>query len=402
MSAPAAPRRGRRRLRTRQPRRDQRHVVAAARELRRLAVDVLGDPAELRVVVVADDRDAHAGATYAPAPDALHADSRNVPYASGTLTAKATAAVLARPSRRRPRCARAAGRAQARGRRPGSLGPAAPRGAGLEDRVPLLLLDARAVVARPRPPRWRRCGPSSTLDDASARSGTALSSTGWTIRSSRSELDRDRERRRPAAERARRRARRPASRAASTASSTASRASLVVRRGAPPAAPPPSARRSCGSSASALRPIASMPPGSLRRRARPVERQLGLGVDPRERRAQLVRELGGEPLLVPQARGEAVEERVERRAQPGQLVVRLAELEAPVEVAARSTSAAFSVIRETGRRALPRIQRAMTRRSARRPSARTSDGDEPGALRLVVGVERRPRRRSCRSGGRRA
>ncbi len=45
--------------RHREPRCDDRDLVATARELCRLAVDVLGDPAELGVVVVADDSDPH-------------------------------------------------------------------------------------------------------------------------------------------------------------------------------------------------------------------------------------------------------------------------------------------------------------------------------------------------------
>jgi hypothetical protein len=42
--------------------------------------------------------------------------------------------------------------------------------------------------------------------------------------------------------------------------------------------------------------------------------------------------LGGEALLVAQARGDTGQQRVERRGQPGQLVARRAEVEAPVEV----------------------------------------------------------------------
>ena len=60
--------------------------------------------------------------------------------------------------------------------------------------------------------------------------------------------------------------------------------------------------------------------------------QLDLGGDPRERRAQLVRELGREAALVAQARGDPVEHRVERAREQRQLVVRLARLEAAVEV----------------------------------------------------------------------
>ena len=42
-----------------QPRRDQRYLVAATRELRCLTVSMLSDPTELRVVVLGDDCDAH-------------------------------------------------------------------------------------------------------------------------------------------------------------------------------------------------------------------------------------------------------------------------------------------------------------------------------------------------------
>ena len=43
-----------------QPSRDDGHLMPACGELRRLPVHVFGDAAELRVVVVRDDRDAHA------------------------------------------------------------------------------------------------------------------------------------------------------------------------------------------------------------------------------------------------------------------------------------------------------------------------------------------------------
>ncbi len=67
--------------------------------------------------------------------------------------------------------------------------------------------------------------------------------------------------------------------------------------------------------------------------ALPAERELRLAADAGERRPQLVRELGGQTLLVAQARREAVEQRVERRPELRQLIVRQAEPEAPVEVA---------------------------------------------------------------------
>ena len=68
-------------------------------------------------------------------------------------------------------------------------------------------------------------------------------------------------------------------------------------------------------------------------RAFPKQGELGLCEDACDRRAQLVRELGGETLLVPQARGEPVEEPVERRGELGQLVVRVADGEPLVEIA---------------------------------------------------------------------
>ncbi len=49
-------------------RRQHRHVVPPPRELRGLAVDVLGDPPELRVVVVADDPDLHGSVATLRAP----------------------------------------------------------------------------------------------------------------------------------------------------------------------------------------------------------------------------------------------------------------------------------------------------------------------------------------------
>ena len=67
--------------------------------------------------------------------------------------------------------------------------------------------------------------------------------------------------------------------------------------------------------------------------ALPPQGELGLGQHARERCSQLVRELGREALLAPEARREPVEEAVERCRELGQLVVGLAEPEAAVEVA---------------------------------------------------------------------
>ena len=64
----------------------------------------------------------------------------------------------------------------------------------------------------------------------------------------------------------------------------------------------------------------------------PAKSELALACDPRERRSQLVGQLGGEPLLMAQARGEALEQRVERCRELGELVVGLAPIEAAVEI----------------------------------------------------------------------
>ena len=112
-----------------QPRRDQRDVVAAAGELRRLAVDVLGDPAELRVVVVADDRDAHAGGTLR---------ARAGRFARGSAAASGErhpTAKLAPPDRSEHHVAAGGAREPPREREPetgarGPTRPAAPRAPG--------------------------------------------------------------------------------------------------------------------------------------------------------------------------------------------------------------------------------------------------------------------------------
>ena len=128
----------------RQPRRDQRDVVAAARELRRLAVDVLGDPAELRVVVVADDRDSHARHPTLPGGRLARFSDRQ---ASGTRTAKLVppAASASKTSPPAVRARRRASGSPSPAPRPDR--PAAPARARLEDRVPLVVGDARSVVS---------------------------------------------------------------------------------------------------------------------------------------------------------------------------------------------------------------------------------------------------------------
>jgi hypothetical protein len=68
------------------------------------------------------------------------------------------------------------------------------------------------------------------------------------------------------------------------------------------------------------------------RRAGPAQGELGLGLDSRERRAQLVGELRCEPLFLPHGRGDAPEQCVERRGEGGDLVPRRPGREAPVEI----------------------------------------------------------------------
>jgi hypothetical protein len=62
------------------------------------------------------------------------------------------------------------------------------------------------------------------------------------------------------------------------------------------------------------------------------ERELCLREQTRKRRAELVRQLGGEAAFPAEARGQPVEERVEGGGELGQLVVRRAEREAVVEL----------------------------------------------------------------------
>ena len=64
----------------------------------------------------------------------------------------------------------------------------------------------------------------------------------------------------------------------------------------------------------------------------PPEGELGLRRHPRERRAQLVRQLRREAPLVTQARSDAIEQAVECEGEPRELVVGLAAREAPIEI----------------------------------------------------------------------
>ena len=102
---------------------------------------------------------------------------------------------------------------------------------------------------------------------------------------------------------------------------------------------PASSRRAAASSVSITACIRSVPRRicSSERRVSADARglakgQLGLAADHAERRAQLVRHLRREPLLVAQARLDPAEQPVECRGQRRELVARRAEVEAPVQV----------------------------------------------------------------------
>ena len=71
----------------------------------------------------------------------------------------------------------------------------------------------------------------------------------------------------------------------------------------------------------------------LGRLALAAQRQVDLGRDLGEGGAQLVRHLGGQAPLAPDAGREPVQQAVERRREAGDLVVRRADVEAVVEVA---------------------------------------------------------------------
>ncbi len=88
-----------------------------------------------------------------------------------------------------------------------------------------------------------------------------------------------------------------------------------------------------------------------------------------------------------QARREALEQRVEGGRELRELVVRLAAVEAPVEVVI-TPAAASSVIRETGSSALPRIQWLSTRDGDEERDGERYRADERDRGGLVVGGER--------------
>ena len=70
----------------------------------------------------------------------------------------------------------------------------------------------------------------------------------------------------------------------------------------------------------------------LVRRPVATKHQLRFAADPRERGTELVRQLGREPLLVSEAGGDLLQQVVEGRRKARELVVRLADVEAAIEI----------------------------------------------------------------------
>ena len=129
--------------------------------------------------------------------------------------------------------------------------------------------------------------------------------------------------------------------------------------------------------------------------------QLDLGDDAGQRRPQLVRELGREPLLVAQARRDAVHQRVERARQLAELVGLRRRAEPPRGRRARSTRPPSASGRARARapaRSAATSGRAPPRAAApRTPASRRAPGPSCGRRRPAT--RRRP---PCRPGGRRA
>ena len=122
-------------------------------------------------------------------------------------------------------------------------------------------------------------------------------------------------------------------------------------------------------------------------RPRPSERELRFRGDLGKRRAKLVRELRREALLVPQAGGEALEERIERRGELRQLVVRLTLVEALVEVV---VAPGRGVVGHAGDRQQCLAEDPVREHGDRREQRDREDdrADERYRRGLVVGVER--------------
>ena len=89
-----------------------------------------------------------------------------------------------------------------------------------------------------------------------------------------------------------------------------------------------------------------------------AQRELGAQLQRGQRRAQLVRDLAREALLVPSRRGDPGEQPVERRREAGELVARGAELEPAVQVVRAPVPRALGHLRDWSQRA---VQRAADR-----------------------------------------
>ena len=121
--------------------------------------------------------------------------------------------------------------------------------------------------------------------------------------------------------------------------------------------------------------------------------QLDLAADAGERGAQLVGQLGGQPLLAAQGAGDPVEEQVEGVAEVGDLVRRCRVVEPRVEVASRSSPPPGWPSTSTGaERAIHRPGRdaRRRRRSPAGPSRPARPGSPCGCPRTAPGSARRP------------
>ena len=108
-----------------------------------------------------------------------------------------------------------------------------------------------------------------------------------------------------------------------------------------------------------------------------LQRQLGAQLQAGERRAQLVRDLAREALLVPARRGDAGEQPVERRRQAGELVARRRRARSGGRGRARpSPRALVGHLRDRAQRAVrARCGWRAPRRAARAPRARRAEQD---------------------------
>ena len=118
-----------------------------------------------------------------------------------------------------------------------------------------------------------------------------------------------------------------------------------------------------------------------------VQRELGLGGDSRERCSQLVRELRREALLMSDARGQTLEESVERGSELGELVVGLAAVEALVEIVVAPGGRVFGHARD-GQQGFAEDPVRQQRDRAEQEDGQRHRADERDRRCLVIGVER--------------